>query len=614
MALRNQRHAFEAADANGDGELDFSEYLTMMPSHIRNSHSEDRFRKWFAQADRDGKGTISRSEFFMWSLGTASRKFGNDGLLAVFRRYDANNSGSIDMAEFTRVVEDMGWDAKTAEEAFGEMPVRRDGTVDYLGLLAAFCDSKEGAGMSALEQLTVSMAWDAPKRSLRPDDVGVFDAPDSDTLRTQLRDVLQRNEVKGVESIFPRVEDHMDVREFQRGLQNYVFYTGPAAVLCEAFQSLDTCGAGKVGLFELNEWLGMRKLPDEEALRLEAREVLSSCAKHKALPGDVVRAFASWGNPANHKAMQLMTSRAAGLGAAGARRGTFTRKSGSCVAAALAAAATKGKPCDLTIEKQVFLKRTRRHVDNDKRWFGGLRSHFSMILGMLQRDEDDAVSVVEISMWLDGTPLHPPKGVLDGGNSQRSQLIINGEVADTVPFRANRSTPSAAKRWQRGLDSFGGERPLQSRATRLANPSSPRSDLESGYTTPRSASHQQRQQQRPASAASVSASLKPLALPSASSSLFHRRLADREPRSARRMQAANTTMPLSPRELARSLVGQAEGAVLPLRAEAAEALRVRAVGQLQQSPRPRSANTLQDGGGRATLCVMRVPDTLRGFS
>ena len=181
------------ADANNDGILDFGDYLTMLPEHVRSTHPEEKLKLWF-MADTNGKGTISRKDFFLWSLTTASRKFSGDGLLGIFQRYDANGSGSIDIAEFTRVVEDMGWDAKTAEEVFDELPVRRDGTVDYLNLLEVFrksslLDDRRSSTM-ALDQLSLGMIWDAKRaRLLREEDVGVFDATEPQTLCTQLRNV-----------------------------------------------------------------------------------------------------------------------------------------------------------------------------------------------------------------------------------------------------------------------------------------------------------------------------------------------------------------------------------------------------------------------------------------
>ena len=132
-SLRAQRRAFEAADKNQDGCLDYEEYRSMLPPHIVHSQPEERLRAWFLSADKDGCGQISRHEFFVWALMTSTRKLGSDGLLAVFRRYDADASGSLDLNEFSRAVLDMGWDRGVAKELFEELPRHASGNCDYYG-------------------------------------------------------------------------------------------------------------------------------------------------------------------------------------------------------------------------------------------------------------------------------------------------------------------------------------------------------------------------------------------------------------------------------------------------------------------------------------------------
>ena len=45
---------FAEADANGDNELTFDEFLDMQPEQVMLAHSEDEIRGWFHAADLDG--------------------------------------------------------------------------------------------------------------------------------------------------------------------------------------------------------------------------------------------------------------------------------------------------------------------------------------------------------------------------------------------------------------------------------------------------------------------------------------------------------------------------------------------------------------------------------
>lgn len=439
----------------------------------------------------------------------------------------------------------------------------------------------------------------------------MFDATEPQTLCTQLRNVLDRNHMESVSDVFPRVDHHMTELEFKRGLEADCHFSGPKEVLLKAFQLLDTCGSGRVGLVELDMWLGFKSIPNERTLRDEARKVLSEFAGGHAQPTDVVRAWAAWGKPKQQR--ELM------------RQATFTRRGESLNSAAMAAAVAAGSHGELSIDRTSFLKRARRHVCDDTLWFGGMRLRFKNILDRMQCDEEHNMSVTELCMWLDGTPLHrAPMDECDLGGFRSvsggpSQLIISGKSPDKHVHRPNRSTPSAAKRWMKGLDlddlkSIRAERDTSpQRGKLLAHPAS-RTFREDAATvasnsTPRPVGYPTRQQRplsasvvrnaRPKSAASEFSSMPPL---------FHSRVADRNPRSARRMQAATIAVGHSPRDLARSLVGQEEGAVLPLRAGTAEALQV-----VAQLPSPRSVKPpaeptwMVQGLPRSFARTMRVP-------
>jgi len=58
-------------DVDGNGVIDFSEYLTMMARKMRDTDSEEQIKEAFKVFDRDGNGYISPAElrYVMTKLG-----------------------------------------------------------------------------------------------------------------------------------------------------------------------------------------------------------------------------------------------------------------------------------------------------------------------------------------------------------------------------------------------------------------------------------------------------------------------------------------------------------------------------------------------------------------
>ena len=66
---------------DGDQELDFEEFLAMMPRLIRKTHSTEEIRVWFDSADVDGSGLLSINEYFKWTLAMNATQHGSDALV-----------------------------------------------------------------------------------------------------------------------------------------------------------------------------------------------------------------------------------------------------------------------------------------------------------------------------------------------------------------------------------------------------------------------------------------------------------------------------------------------------------------------------------------------------
>ena len=114
--------AFHKADVNGDQQLDFNEFVNVIPNEIRSGqHDEKLLRELFNGADLDKDGVISRDEFFFWTLSWCQDHCGvMSGIEDSFRRYDSSGDGVLNMREFTMAVEGFGF-GELGHAVFGEL-------------------------------------------------------------------------------------------------------------------------------------------------------------------------------------------------------------------------------------------------------------------------------------------------------------------------------------------------------------------------------------------------------------------------------------------------------------------------------------------------------------
>ncbi|XP_060577950.1 calmodulin-A-like isoform X2 [Ruditapes philippinarum] len=90
-------------DADGNGEIDFNEYLEMMANRISDNGSADHIREAFKVFDKDGKGYLTADELrhIMTNLGERLPDEEVDEMLSIV---DADGNGCIDYEEFTKML------------------------------------------------------------------------------------------------------------------------------------------------------------------------------------------------------------------------------------------------------------------------------------------------------------------------------------------------------------------------------------------------------------------------------------------------------------------------------------------------------------------------------
>ncbi|KDE04550.1 calmodulin [Microbotryum lychnidis-dioicae p1A1 Lamole] len=86
-------------DADGNGQIDFPEFLTMMARKMKDTDSEEEILEAFKVFDKDGNGSISSAELkhVMTNLG---EKLTEDEVAEMIREADADGDGQINYNEF----------------------------------------------------------------------------------------------------------------------------------------------------------------------------------------------------------------------------------------------------------------------------------------------------------------------------------------------------------------------------------------------------------------------------------------------------------------------------------------------------------------------------------
>ena len=88
------KRMIQEVDSDGNGEVDFQEFLTMMTHKMHNIDTEDEMREAFKLFDRDGNGDISPAELkqVMNNLGERLTEAEVD---LMIREVDANGDGQV---------------------------------------------------------------------------------------------------------------------------------------------------------------------------------------------------------------------------------------------------------------------------------------------------------------------------------------------------------------------------------------------------------------------------------------------------------------------------------------------------------------------------------------
>lgn len=82
-------------DTDGNGMIDFPEFLAMMANRLKDKYTEEEIKESFRVFDKDGNGFISAAELqhVMKSLG---EQLTDDEIEDMIREADINGDGQVD--------------------------------------------------------------------------------------------------------------------------------------------------------------------------------------------------------------------------------------------------------------------------------------------------------------------------------------------------------------------------------------------------------------------------------------------------------------------------------------------------------------------------------------
>merc|ERR1712151_1475996 len=90
-------------DADGNGTIDFPEFLSLMARKMKDSDTEEELIEAFKVFGRDGDGFISAGEL-RYSMTNLGEKLSDQEVDEMIREADLDNDGQINYDEFVKMM------------------------------------------------------------------------------------------------------------------------------------------------------------------------------------------------------------------------------------------------------------------------------------------------------------------------------------------------------------------------------------------------------------------------------------------------------------------------------------------------------------------------------
>ncbi|KAJ8309337.1 hypothetical protein KUTeg_014211 [Tegillarca granosa] len=139
------KEAFNIFDSNGGGTISHGELGTVMRSLGQNPTEKD-LEEMIKEVDQDGNGEIDFEEFLLLMVKTMSKADDDDELKRAFKIFDVDNSGTISASDLRLIMECLG-EKLTDEEVKTMIEIAdddRDGEVSLNEAFLLFDKNKDG--------------------------------------------------------------------------------------------------------------------------------------------------------------------------------------------------------------------------------------------------------------------------------------------------------------------------------------------------------------------------------------------------------------------------------------------------------------------------------------
>ncbi|XP_020604205.1 calmodulin-A-like [Orbicella faveolata] len=90
-------------DMDGNGIIDFREFLHLMETRMKGTDTEAELREMFKVFDMDGNGYISAEEF-KWTMMNLGQQLTEEEVEEIIKTADLNGDGQIDLEEFVKMM------------------------------------------------------------------------------------------------------------------------------------------------------------------------------------------------------------------------------------------------------------------------------------------------------------------------------------------------------------------------------------------------------------------------------------------------------------------------------------------------------------------------------
>lgn len=139
------KEAFDLFDKNGDGEITTHE-LDLVIRALGQQATEAELQDMINEVDADGNGMIEFSEFLTLMERRMMDTTAEDEVLAAFKVFDENNDGFITASELRTVMQNLG--AKLNDEEIDKMVAEADtdgdGQINYEEFVQMMACEKHG--------------------------------------------------------------------------------------------------------------------------------------------------------------------------------------------------------------------------------------------------------------------------------------------------------------------------------------------------------------------------------------------------------------------------------------------------------------------------------------